>query len=234
MKKTIFLFTLLFAHALHGMEMQNQLNILVDQSQCIPLTPSKDKQSPITLAQTYYHFSRPSHDLLLPEIAQQIFWLQLGTVDLADLPLKIEQKSPEPFVKYLETLIPSCGYLLASELCEYFLKQKGISLCDIQDEYKRTCLHYVDKNPKVAEMLIKIAGDTASTLIAMQTTYGWTALHWAADNNCTEIVTLLLNAAGDKVQDYMAMKTNDGKTAFDFATPAVKKVIKQYMQSNNQ
>ena len=96
------------------------------------------------------------------------------------------------------------------KLCEYFLKHKEISLCDIQDEYKNTCLHYASKNPKVTEMLIKIAGDTASTLIAMQNTFGRTALHCAANNNHTEIVKLILDAAGDTASTLIAMQNTYG------------------------
>jgi ankyrin repeat protein len=197
-----------------AMEKQNQLDLLIDQSQCTMPTSSTDKQSPITMSQLYYHFSHPSHDLLLPEITQQIFSLQLGTVDLADLPLNC--KSPESFVKYLEALITSCGYLLASELCECYLKYKEISLCDIQDENKRTCLHK-SISPKVTEMLIKIAGDTASTLIAMQNTSGSTALHWAAWNNRTEIVKLLLEAAGDTASTLLTKQNEYGNTALHYA-----------------
>jgi hypothetical protein len=197
-----------------AMEKQNQLDLLIDQSQCTMPTSSTDKQSPITMSQLYYHFSHPSHDLLLPEITQQIFSLQLGTVDLADLPLNC--KSPESFVKYLEALITSCGYLLASELCECYLKYKEISLCDIQDENKRTCLHK-SISPKVTEMLIKIAGDTASTLIDMQDKNGETALHYAADNNNTEIVKLLLDAAGDTASTLIDMQNKGGLTALHSA-----------------
>jgi hypothetical protein len=254
MKKTIFLFTLLCAHALNGMEMQDQLDLPVEQP------------SPITIAQTYYHFS---HDLLLPEITKQIFWLQLGTVDLAKLPLEIEQNrtSPEHFVEYLETLIASCGYLLASELCEYFLKQKEISLCDIQDNDKSTCLHCAYRSPKVTALLIKIAGNNASTLINMQDIYGYTALHqaafynrteivtlildaagnaastlltiqnkngntalhWAANNKKTEIVKLILEAAGDTASTLIAMQDKNGNTALDCARPETKEVMKKYM-----
>jgi ankyrin repeat protein len=207
MKKTILLFTLLCAHALNGMEIHKQSDLPVGQP------------SPITLAQTYYHFSHYhfSPDLLPSEIVQHIFWLQLGTVYLANLPVKIEQKSPEPFVKYLETLITSCGYLLASELCEFFLKHKKISLCDIQDEFKNTCLHWAYRSSKVMAMLIKIAGNTASTLIAMQNNFSDTALHQTALNNRTENVKLILDAAGDNASTLLAMQNNSGSTALHCA-----------------
>jgi ankyrin repeat protein len=185
--------------SLCGMEMQDQLDLPVD------------KQSPITFAQTYHHFS----GALLPEITQHIFSLQLGTADLADLPLNC--KSPEPFVKYLEILIASCGYLLARELCECYLKHEKISLCDIKNENKQTCLHYTAKNPKVTEMLIKVAGDTASTLIAMQTTSGSTALHYAANYNNTENIKLILDAAGDTASTLIDMQDTSGYTALHYA-----------------
>ena len=73
-----------------------------------------------------------------------------------------------------------------------------ISIYNIQDEYKRTCLHLSD-DPKVTQMLLKIAGDNAYTLIAMQNKHGWnhnfnsgwTALHSATYNNNVKMANLL-------------------------------------------
>lgn len=168
-------------------------------------TELEKQPTPMTLAQLYYHFS---HDLeLLPEIAQHIFFLQCGDSNLTE----IEQncKHPELLVIYIEKLISSCEYLLASEICECYFKHNKISLCDIQNHYKYTCLFY-GKNPKVTQILLKIAGNNVWKLLTIQNTHNATALHFAAGNNYTETIKLLLHAAGDNAYELLAMR-NDNK-----------------------
>lgn len=191
--------------------------------------------SPMTLSQLYYHFS---HDLgLLPEIIQQIFSLQCGDVDHTKVldELKKYSNNPDHFVNYLETLIISCGELLASELCECFFVREKVSICDIQGEYKRTCLHR-SKNPKITQILIKIAGEKAWELLTMQTDYGSTALQVAAYNNRTEIVELLLKAAGTNAQDLIIIQDKLGKTVLEnaYVEPKIKEVMQKYMTNNTQ
>ncbi len=187
--------------------MRNQLDHLIEQPNYITLISPEIQPSPITLPQIYYHFS---NDLLLPEIAQHILSLQLGDTNLA----KIEQssKSPEHLVKHIETLIHSCEYLLASEVCTWFFHHAKISICDIQDLKKNTSLH-LNKNTKVAQILIKIAGNNAYTFITMQNINGWTALHSPAMSNNVEMVKLLLDMTGDDASKLTLIQTTEGWTA---------------------
>ena len=211
MKKITILFTLLCTGALNGMELKSNM-----MSRCMALTSSEIKPSPITFAETYYHFS---HDLLLTEIAQQIFLLRL---ELSDVDLKEFQQSyehPESLVKYIKKLIDSCGYSLASELCERFFSSTKISICDIKypNDWAgdRTSLHYAaEKNyPEVIRILIKIAGGDAWKLLTMKDYALWTALHRAAFSNSIESTNFLLDAAGDKVWELLTMRDIGGRTA---------------------
>ena len=70
---------------------------------------------------------------------------------------------------------------------------------------------------EIVKLILDAAGDTASTLIAMQNTYGRTALHWAAYNNRTEIVKLILDAAGDTASTLLTKQNNLGNTALHWA-----------------
>ncbi len=190
------------AGSLHGMEIQKQ-------------------PSPITLPLTYYHFS---HDVLPPEIAQQIFVKLFEThgIDLAQLPHEIEQRCKNDYwlVKYINKLIKLCGYLLASELCERFFPHAKVSIwIEGFPNWKHTPLHYVVEYNclEVAQILLKIAGDKASTLLTMQDYSGWTALHFAAYKNNTENVKLLLGVAGNKVWELLSMKSNYDSTSLHCA-----------------
>ena len=78
--------------------------IVLLNTSCLQGMESKKKLSPITLSQLYYYFS---HDVLLPEIAQYIFSLQCGDSNSAEI--EQNSKKPKRFVKYIETLISSCG-----------------------------------------------------------------------------------------------------------------------------
>src|SRR5262245_8923326 len=109
------------AGSLHGMEPYKQLDI-GEQPNCITLSP-ETKLSPITLPQTYHQLRLQylsNEHFSLPEITQHIFSFQLSGVDLAELPQKIEQscKDPVSLVRYIRSLVNSCGYELASELCK--------------------------------------------------------------------------------------------------------------------
>jgi ankyrin repeat protein len=174
-----------------------------------------ETQPSMTLPQLYYCFS---HNLeLLPEITQHIFFLQCGNSNLAELEQNC--KSPELLVNYIETLIDACGDTLASEICECFFKHNKISICDIQDKYKTTCLH-LSKSPNVTQILLKIADDTWK-LLTIQTSSGFTALHFATCNKDIDNVKLLLDAAGNNVYELIAMQTiadqEDNYTALKMA-----------------
>lgn len=138
----------------------------------------ENKPSPISLLQTYYHLS---HDKLLPEIAQQIFSLHLGlsNVDLKKLPQSCDR--PEAFINYINSLIDSCGYSLASELCERFFSGAKISICDIKDSNHWTALHWAanKNNTESVKLLLNAAGNKVGELLAMQNNDGETAFNLA-------------------------------------------------------
>jgi hypothetical protein len=170
----------------------------------------------MTLSQFYYHFS---HDLgLLPEITQQIFSFQCGDVNHTKVLDELKQSSNDldRFLKCIEALISACGELLASEICECFFVREKILICDIKNEYKSTCLHH-SKNPKVIQILLRVAGDNAFKLLIMQRSRGCTALHDAAFGAYTETVKLLLSSAGKKVCELLMIQDDTGWTALHSA-----------------
>lgn len=179
--------------------------------------------SPVTLAQTYHYFA---HDIFPPEIAQHIFSFQCDGSSFAKCLNKLEQSiSPKRFIKYIKALIYSGGDMLAIEICESFLKRKNISICDIHNEYNVTCL-YLTENPKVAQILLRIAGENKDKLLTMQSTMGWTALHSAAQGhadmygtdsyNLIQIVELILNAT-DETYNLLTIQDKDGRTPLHIA-----------------
>jgi len=207
--------------SLHGMELEKKLDLVVDRPDCMPLTSSELKSSPITFAQTYYYLA---HEVLLPEITQQIFCLQLKVcgIDLAQLSLEIKQscKDPDIFVKLITALIESCGYNLATELCKQFFTYAKISICDIKDKKngKKTALHYAASkdNIEIVKLLLDLAGDNVGTLLTMKG-YSRTALHFAAADGHANIVKLLLDTARDRVWILLTMKDGDNWTALHWA-----------------
>ena len=217
MKKLLLsLILLASAQPLAGMETQKQLDLLVDQPQCTKLASSKIKSFPMTAAKTYHYLS---HDLLIPEIAQQIFLLQLELSGVDFKKLSQSCEDTESLVRYIKTLIDSCGYPLASGLCEWFFAHTEVLLCTLKDGNNNTPLYYAIKHKyqKVAKILIQIAGDNAWTLLTMQDIYDQTALHWAARNEKTEGVKLILDAAGDNAWTLIAMQNTIGSTALHWA-----------------
>lgn len=83
-------------------------------------------------------------------------------------------------------------------------------------------------------MLIKIAGNNAWTLLIMQDTDGWTALHYAAYNNKTKNVKLILDAAGNNAWELLTMRSAGGLTAFYVTkNPEIEEIMQQYMTINN-
>jgi ankyrin repeat protein len=113
-------------------------------------------------------------------------------------------------VEYIEKLIFSCGYTLATEICECYFKHNKISICDIQNEDKDTCLH-INENPKVTHILLKIAGDNAYELITMQNASSETALHehvLIKHKNGLEIIKIILDTANDKKYQLLAMQNS--------------------------
>lgn len=183
-KLILVLITLISAQSLHGME---------------------NKPSPITFAQIYYHFS---HNLLDPDIAQQIFFLQLksSNVNLEKLSQSCENR--ESLVEFIKTLIDASGYSFASEVCEQLFLTQKISIFPIVwgENYGYLGYALMERYLDVARILIKIAGDNIWTLLT--TRYGYnnqTILHQAASTNA-ESVKLILDAVGDKKWELLIMK----------------------------
>jgi len=209
MKKLLLVLALLIgAGSLHGMEVQKQ-------SDHMTLVSSKVKSSPINPSQIYGQLSK----LLLPEIAQQIFLLQL---ELSGVDFKTFSQSCEnnwSLVRYIKTLIDSCGYPLATGLCEWFFAHAKVPLCTIKDVSDNTPLHYAIKHnyQEVAEILIQIADDNAWILLTMRDVYDQTALHWAAQKDRTEGVKLILDAAGDNAWTLLIIQNTIGSTALHWA-----------------
>ena len=184
--------------------------------------------SPMTLPQLYYHFS---HDVFGSDIAQHILSLQCGDVTFEKI--KQSSKYPDLLVNYIETLIPACGELLASEICEHYFKHAQISIYDIKDVHKQTSLH-LTINRKVIQILLRVVGDNAFKLLTIQDDNGWTALHMAAYFSRIKIAKLFLNAAGKKASDLIKLKIENGKTALDLVCDKseIKEVIQSYVTNN--
>lgn len=113
MKKLLLTLVMLISTTLlHGMEMPERLDLQVAQPDHMVLTPLQSSQSkPFTFAQVYYYLSQSTD----PDIARNIFFLQL---ELSNVDLKKLLQSyivPKSLVKYIKVLIDSCGYPLASE-----------------------------------------------------------------------------------------------------------------------
>jgi len=135
--------------------------------------------SPISLAQTYHYFS---HDEQLPpEITRQIFFLHLRLNNVDFKELQQSCKDPSALVEYIKSLINSCGYPLASELCERFFSGAQLSICDIKDSNHWTSLHRAANNNRTesVKLLLNAAGDKAGELLAMQNNDGETAFNLA-------------------------------------------------------
>jgi len=195
------------------------------------------KPSPFTFAQTYYYLS---HDLeLVPDIAQQIFLLHLklcNNVDLKKFLLNISQECNTFLVACTDELVKSCGYPLASELCEYLFAHAKISLCPIQDDQrKKTSLFYAITCgfPEVAQLLAKIAGDDALKLLTMRVdAKDNTTLHHTVFAQDKEAVKLVLDLADDKAYTLLTIKGTHGGTAFDCAPQKIKEMMQKYMPTN--
>ena len=191
-------------------------------------TGAETQPSPMTLSQLYYHFS---HDVLDPDIAQQIFLLQLmsSNVDLKKFPEFCQNSLL--LLTYIMRLINSCGYSIASEICERFFARSEISICDIGSCEKMTGLHFAVTCvlPKVAEILIKIAGNDTWKLLTMTDHYGNTALHLTRYTNNIPLAKLILDAAGDKALTLLTMKNRCGTTASDLDNPEIKPIMQKYM-----
>ncbi len=199
------------------------LTVAITSTLSLYCMESPKQLTPITLPQTYHYLAGE----LLPELAQQIFALQFGFVDPTKFLNKIEQSvnSPKDLVKYINTLIRSCGYLLASELCDWFFHHAKISICDIKNDSGQTSLHYVASyfagvgDSKIDQILIKIARDNAYKLLTMQCDRGCTALHEAACNTkCVGMVKFFLDTAGDNAFKLLAVQDKYGRTAMHEAT----------------
>jgi len=207
------------AASLHGME------------------PQREKLSPITWSQTYYRISELLTEASGNEgnsfspLVRYIFLLQLkaSRIDLAKLPLTIEQncESPETLVQLIQMLIKSCGYSLARELFKQFFPHER-SICNIKnkntktDKHGETALHNAADggSTAVVKFLLDIAGDNAWTLLIMKNIGGYngygggkTALHYAVLKGHLEVVKLLLNAAGNKLYLLLEAKDYFGETA---------------------
>jgi len=209
--------------SLVGMEPQEP-NVY-NQQQCMTRVSSQIK--PFTFAQAYHYFS---HDLLLPEIAQQIFLLQLGNINLEKLPESC--KDTNSLVEFIAMLTQSWDYPFAGELCERFFSHEKISICDVKKGVLgKSPLHHAINYGylNVTRVLIKIAGDKTWTLLAMKDYSGSTALHYVACRNNREGVKLLLDAAGHQAPELIAMKNGYDETAFDLAHITIQKIMQNYM-----
>jgi len=181
-------------------------------------TKTEEKPSPITLSQTYHHFS----EVLPREITQYIFSLQLkaSNINLAKLSLKMKQSCEErhKFVGFVRTLISSCGYNLALELFKYFLPHEK-SICDIKDQYNWTAFHHAAffGYRKITKFFLDSAGNDAWTLLTMKGTNSLIALHHAAKNGNIKIVKLLLDTAGNNLWTLLTITDTYGRTALHFA-----------------
>lgn len=207
--------------SLHGMESQE---LCVAQPNQKTLISPEITPSPMSLPQTYHQLA----NLLLPDIAQHIFLLQLkeSGVDLAELPKLIEQscKNPTDLVLLINLILSTCGYELAAELFERYFPHATISICDIKDNLEWTPLHvalYCDPESvnieNMVKILIKIAGSHTWKLLSARSIFGKTALHHATRHtvNNAKVIPFLLAVAGDNAQDFIAMQSNNGQTAFE-------------------
>jgi len=190
-----------------------------------PLHGMESQQlSPISLPQTYHQFSK----LLNKDVASHILSLQLGNVDLAKLPLEIEQSCQHPrnLVQRLKILIESCGYNLSAQLFKKYFPHEKISICDVKGGNGWTTLHYTASSgsrfncyypyTEIAQLLLDTAGKDAWTLLSMQDVgynfsidRGATALIDAAYQGNIEMVKIFLQYAGDKVWDLLTIQYVD-------------------------
>ncbi len=190
MKRLLLTLTLLAgANALHGMEIE------------VP-----KKLFPITLLQTYHHFS----EILNHDIAQEILSLQLyifssqpGIGEINYGFPQIDDKSTMMLSMAIDTIAKKNGHCLTVEMLKRNLLHRKISICDIKNSANETVLHLATDS--ATKIILEVANHEVWTLLVAQTKeYKSTALHksvkWWSN---IEKIKLLLDAAGDKAQDLM-------------------------------
>jgi len=192
MKKLLLACTIVVsAGPLHGMEIQQK------------------QVAPITLSQTYHHFT----EILNRDVAQEIFEKLFKVQGIDFEPLDINDYSHTE--KYLTKLFNVYGDYSAVEIVNAFLHQTKKSICDFKDSYNRTFLHkaVMRSTTNIIKLLIKVTDDIRM-LLSTKTTdkHENTALHLAVQFGEADTVKLLLEAAGDELKALLECANKFGHT----------------------
>jgi hypothetical protein len=181
------------------------------------------KQYPITLAQIYHQLAKDLCKDILTIIFS--FQLKIDGIDLNDFLSSLTDycEDTESLVRFIETSLHLCDFILTSNLIEQFFPLTHIrSICDIKykDDSLKSCLHYAMESEwatHLAHILIKINGNNVSKLLTMKDKHNQTPLHYAAYYGDTETVKLFLNSIRNNVWTLLSIGNAEGMTALHIA-----------------
>lgn len=142
--------------------------------------------------------------LLVRDVSNHV-WLELFYQHL--LPtisyyLKVHKANPKAVLVLIQQLHEAYGPDLSVKLLKMALANKGKTLCDIQDQRQKTCLHFICGNTfsyahyqDYIKIIFCAAGYDAWNLVFMKDRSGWLPLHYAVRNGCEDVVNMFIDWA---------------------------------------